>query len=599
MATSIITLAFITSILAVIFQSVVPRYNRQTKKDPNQFIRIVKKFSHSEHVELIWRIIFEFGKVWSNTISWQGMEWIRQQYDRAAYAENYFLKRVATFPWIITAIVMGIVLRVAGFTAAPIWYDEMFSLLVTHQSLPEMLQSLHLNISPPGFEILLWCLVRILGWNEFSLRIISVVASIITLWLVYRITIILEFSQLQKIATITTIAILPYILVVAQQGRVYAIFEMFYLIGLYSSLRGKWLWLSIAICGMLWCHNLSFLFIPGLILISLILFPRDFKKILIATFLAFLTFLPWMNSFLYQTGIPTPWFTPLTLGGFIYSIYIAWYGWNFPESLKYYGLIWIFFLIFDGLLIMLASWLKTLLPIHTIGFYPRIIGEIPVRDNIRSSRTQSSSLHARSILLIASFLPLGLMIGSSLLYKNVIIYRTVILIIPPMVMWLVHIFVPKSPHLFHQVVWSVSLIFICGGVLNWVPTQQGGNLRAFTQFFNKNYHTGDAFFHNTALSAIVFDYYFPDKKNYLIDAQGVLGTVDLEELKIDIPRYAPEKVPAQRLWVIWTRHEELETINKDADEKVSRLVKNCPMIAILRYPQSWDNEVYLCDVKGH
>jgi hypothetical protein len=230
------------------------------------------------------------------------------------------LDTIIASPWMSITFGAGIVLRIAGFTAGSIWYDEMFSLQVTRQGLVEMVQSLTLNISPPGFEILLWFVTRIFGWNVFSLRLISVLASILMLWAVYKITSVLRFSQRQKIVTLAAIGMLPYQLITAQQGRVYALFALLYLIALYASIRSKWVLLGISIAGMLWCHNISFLFIPGLLLISILECPKGFKQITSAATIAFVTFIPWAELSFRQAKMSIPWFAPLTPSTLAYNV---------------------------------------------------------------------------------------------------------------------------------------------------------------------------------------------------------------------------------------------------------------------------------------
>ena len=101
------------------------------------------------------------------------------------FGKNIY-QQITEFPWISSILAVGVVLRVSGFVTGSIYYDELFSLQITHQGLFEMISSLRPNLSPPGFEVLLWVVTRIFGWNTFSLRLPSVLAGILSLWLVYN-----------------------------------------------------------------------------------------------------------------------------------------------------------------------------------------------------------------------------------------------------------------------------------------------------------------------------------------------------------------------------------------------------------------------------
>jgi hypothetical protein len=213
------------------------------------------------------------------------------------------------------------------------------------------------------------------------------------------------------------------------------------------------------------------------------------------------------------------------------------------------------------------------------------------------SSTTSPAFGTKVLLLLAFLQPLGLMILAAILHKNVILYRTIFLVIPPFIMWMVYTLVPASPNIMHKVIWGVSAVIIIAGLATWTPKQQGGNLDEFAQFVEKHFQSGDAFYHNNGLSAIVFNYYFPDKPNYLMSAQGLLGEADLYATKIEPVRYEPSRVPAERVWVVWAHHVDLERINHEADIKTSNMVTDCPLVSVLHYPQSWDNEIYLCEME--
>jgi hypothetical protein len=104
------------------------------------------------------------------------------------------LHRISNFPWIYALFSVGALLRLSGFTVGKLWYDEIFSLEMSRQNLFEMINALKITLSPPGWEILLWFVTRIFGWNAFGIRLPSIFASIVTLWIVQKIGVSLNLT---------------------------------------------------------------------------------------------------------------------------------------------------------------------------------------------------------------------------------------------------------------------------------------------------------------------------------------------------------------------------------------------------------------------
>jgi hypothetical protein len=356
---------------------------------------------------------------------------------------------------------------------------------------------------------------------------------------------------------------------------------------------------------MLWCHNISYLFIPGLVLISFLLYPHAWKKILVTIFFSLILFLPWLGVSLAQAGMPTPWFVPLTPIAFSLDIYTSLFGWLLPNNLLINLLIslGVVILCLGGILISMISWISWMIRIS------RLKSRLGINPFSKEASAQDDYLHIvsgikdgpggkRWILFIAFMLPLIFMVIISLSFKNLILNRTLFLVTVPFLMWLVHIYVMPAPNLFYIIVWIVSLAVVFTGLFTWTPTEQGGNMEQFSTIVGDRIQPGDVFYHDTGLSAMVFMYYFPNNKNFLMNGDNVLGLTDLEEAKIPFEQLSPENIHAHRVWVVWTHSKDLAVINKSSDEETQWLVAKCPLITNLHYPQSWDVEIFLCDFQN-
>ena len=95
-------------------------------------------------------------------------------------------KRWRAASWSYGILSLGAALRLVGLGTSALHYDEAFSLVIVRQDLLDMVRALTQNISPPGWEIGLWLITRLLGFSELASRVLPLLANIATLWVVYR-----------------------------------------------------------------------------------------------------------------------------------------------------------------------------------------------------------------------------------------------------------------------------------------------------------------------------------------------------------------------------------------------------------------------------
>ncbi|NJN80630.1 MAG: hypothetical protein HC797_09280 [Anaerolineales bacterium] len=89
---------------------------------------------------------------------------------------------------------LAVILRLAGITARLIWYDEAFSILFAEKGLSAMLYGTltptptgSADIHPLGYYTLLWGWINLFGRSIISARISSIISSLLSLVLVYKI----------------------------------------------------------------------------------------------------------------------------------------------------------------------------------------------------------------------------------------------------------------------------------------------------------------------------------------------------------------------------------------------------------------------------
>src|SRR3972149_1182266 len=161
------------------------------------------------------------------------------------------MDRWRTYSWL--AVSAGIALRVSGLGASAIWYDESFSLAMARLPLLDMIRTAALDFNPPLWEMIAWVSVRIFGVNEIGLRAPALVASILPLLLARYLAHTL-LPDMPAALGVGAVALLPYQLWMAQEGRMYAMMSLLYLFAFALARRGRWLGLSAVLGLLLYSH---------------------------------------------------------------------------------------------------------------------------------------------------------------------------------------------------------------------------------------------------------------------------------------------------------------------------------------------------------
>ncbi|HEX2981272.1 MAG TPA: glycosyltransferase family 39 protein, partial [Anaerolineaceae bacterium] len=140
--------------------------------------------------------------------------------------------------YLLAILLIAAILRVIGLQNRGIWYDDAFSILLSQQSLSNIVAGTSADTMPPLYYFLLhfWMLFsRALWWT----RLLNVLFSLATIWLLYRLVAGLA-SQRAGLWAAALAAIAPFHIYHAQELRSYALLGFFELAYLYFFSR---LWL--------------------------------------------------------------------------------------------------------------------------------------------------------------------------------------------------------------------------------------------------------------------------------------------------------------------------------------------------------------------
>jgi hypothetical protein len=151
-------------------------------------------------------------------------------------------------------LLIGAVLYVLRLGAAPLWYDEAVSEWMAELPLARMIAATAGDTHPPLYYAMLH-VVQGIGNSPFVLRLPSVFAALVVIYLAWEIAREFKFNRTTQIIGVGLLLVIPFQLWFAQEARMYTIFQASVLGALLAALRRRWLWFVALNALALWTHN--------------------------------------------------------------------------------------------------------------------------------------------------------------------------------------------------------------------------------------------------------------------------------------------------------------------------------------------------------
>ncbi len=211
-------------------------------------------------------------------------------------------------PKIAAILLLALGVRLLGIVSRPIWYDEAFAILFSEKGVSAMLYGTlaptgagSADIHPLGYYTLLWLWMKVFGESLSAVRLLSILAGVISVYLVYLIA--LEKLSNQKTAYLSMlfVSLAPFQIHYAQEIRMYSFLAMWLLLGTYAYQRGSktrdWRWwalFSISAALAQYTHNLAAFYLVALALLPVL--QKDWKtlrSLTLAGIGALILYLPW------------------------------------------------------------------------------------------------------------------------------------------------------------------------------------------------------------------------------------------------------------------------------------------------------------------
>lgn len=233
------------------------------------------------------------------------------------------MKRINWWFWL--PFIGGVILRCAWVWSQVLWYDENFTLAVLRLPWRDFWTAIAGDVHPPLFYLLYRPIADLALAHPWLLRLPSVLISIATLPVAWKVYGIIALGRPQRLVFTLTCLFATGVIFYAQEARMYALLTLLLLLATWALLRRRWGWLGILATALLYTQNYGLLYIPALWLAGIVIYRHDWKPLTISLGLSGLAFLPWMPTLLQQQANLAGgyWIPPFTPGVALLDLYHA------------------------------------------------------------------------------------------------------------------------------------------------------------------------------------------------------------------------------------------------------------------------------------
>lgn len=310
-------------------------------------------------------------------------------------------------PYILPALyLLAAALRITQAGAAPYWYDEAYTVMVSRLPLGQMFSALAGDVHPPLYYLLTWLISHTLGDSEIVMRLPSALLSLAAVWLTGRLGRALKWDAAAVLAGQGIMAISPFQLFFAGEARMYGLLQALLMAAALGVIERRWWLAGLAALAALYTHNYALLYLPVIGLVGLpgALRGKSFTRLVTSLGLPLLGWLPWGSVLLGQMGTISGgyWISKPTAGGVAEILYYLFLG--FSQSP------WMFTAATVALFGAITVMVWRLVAVRPSGWIPTLgIGLIPLALAVGASFTWKPILLFRG--LIASTPALSLIMG--------------------------------------------------------------------------------------------------------------------------------------------------------------------------------------------
>ena len=203
---------------------------------------------------------------------------------------------------LILILILAFVIRLAGISSRPIWYDEAFSILISEQGPSAILNgtlavdsdSSAAEEHPPAYYFILWGWIQTFGNSLIAVRMLSIIISLGIIFCIYQITTHL-FDPPTALTAALISAILPFQIHYGQEIRMYVLLTFWLCLATLAFLNRQWIFFSVAAALAQYTHNLAAIYLIPLAFTPI--FQKDWKtlrSLTLAGFASIIMYSPWL-----------------------------------------------------------------------------------------------------------------------------------------------------------------------------------------------------------------------------------------------------------------------------------------------------------------
>lgn len=428
---------------------------------------------------------------------------------------------------VVSAVALA--LRLINLGGAALWYDETGSVWMASLPFREMIAATAGDTHPPLYFALLWVWVRLFGSSEFSVRLPSAILSALVVALAFHLALRVGLSRKVAIAAALLTAVAPIQLHYAQEARMYALFEVEFLVTLFAALDRRWWLFGVGLAALYWTHNYGLIYavpLNAVALRSVLWHERDRRWPALwwlwANIIAGASWLPWLSVLAGQMGAVSGgyWIQPVTVGSVLYAMFRLVWSFAMPPALESHAAL---------LLFGAATWAAY---------------------RVLRDRTPGALLMA---VLVAS--PLALVVAASVLWKPLLLPRGLLPTSVPLYLWLAWSVVDGVSLRRALVVGVVAVPVLALAAVTYYTDigDEKGHPESVVSLID--YKLGDIVYHANEASLMDWHFYTPASwQQFMLFPQGKdLGALsDSTRAAMGYRIAMLDDVPWHRAWLVWS-----------------------------------------------
>jgi len=306
---------------------------------------------------------------------------------------------------------IGAILRIVWINVPPLWYDENFTLIVARLPFGAMIRAVIGDVHPPLWYVIEWAIYHTFpNAPAWVIRVPALLFSLATLPMYMIVMSLLRIKPRVRVIAFALLAVLPFQIWYAQEGRMYAMLEFFVLVALAGALADNYILLFVGSLALLYTQNYGPLYLAAIALVIfvrkdwMIFFIRqsliEFNKAMAVIVSACVLWIPWLMIVRQQMSNISGryWIVDKSIGAVVVNVYKLFFAATVPTPLFTY------------------SYIVTLVALIAGCFAILKKSEPPVP--------------GRATVVIMAFVPLALAYLISLVWQPVILFRPLIGITP-------------------------------------------------------------------------------------------------------------------------------------------------------------------------